>query len=285
MALTDLADAARKSGLPVVEVSGWKSRGRSGSFAPRGVLIHHTATAANVRDDKVVDLLVKGRSDLPGPLCQLGLGRDGTVYVIAAGRANHAGRSNARQGVPAGDGNSLWLGIEAFNSGNEGWSDAQLSAYFRLCAALCDHYGWPRDRVAAHGETSVTGKWDPGVGGRLIDMSAFRRGAAAATSGGTMSDIASARIMGALPGVENGREAYPRVLDIGDGGYILEKIAEVGAKLDVLLSRDDGLDPEEIRAAVNDAVASVREDTASAVKDVLQKVEKIETTVTLKGGK
>ena len=33
------------------------------------------------------------------------------------------------------------------------------------------------------------------------------------------------RIMGALPGKENGRAAYPRVLDTGDGQHILDSIA------------------------------------------------------------
>ncbi|HEY0366829.1 MAG TPA: hypothetical protein VGC73_10170 [Pyrinomonadaceae bacterium] len=33
---------------------------------------------------------------LPGPLAQLGLARDGTFFVIAAGRAIHAGESSFR---------------------------------------------------------------------------------------------------------------------------------------------------------------------------------------------
>lgn len=172
--LTNLADVCRASGLPVVEVAGWRTRGRDGRFNPRGTLVHHTGTGPSTSSSAVVSLLVKGRPDLAGPLCQLGLDRDGTVYVIAAGRGNHAGKSKAFAGVPAGDGNELWLGIEAFNSGSEGWGLVQLLAYHRLCAALADGYGWPRARTAAHAETSVTGKWDPGYGGRVIDMAAFR---------------------------------------------------------------------------------------------------------------
>lgn len=172
--LTNLADVCRTSGLPVVEVAGWRTRGRPGRFAPRGTIAHHTGTGPGTSDAAVVALLVKGRPDLVGPLCQLGLSRTGTVYVIAAGRGNHAGKSKAFGGVPAGDGNELWLGIEAFNSGSEGWGPVQLVAFHRLCAALADGYGWTRARTAAHAETSVTGKWDPGYGGRVIDMSAFR---------------------------------------------------------------------------------------------------------------
>lgn len=172
--LTNLADVCRTSGLPVVEVAGWRTRGRDGRFNPRGTLVHHTGTGTAAGSHSVVALLVKGRPDLDGPLCQLGLDRDGTVYVIAAGRGNHAGKAKAFAGVPAGDGNELWLGIEAFNSGSEGWGLVQLLAYHRLCAALADGYRWPRARTAAHAETSKTGKWDPGYGGRVIDMAAFR---------------------------------------------------------------------------------------------------------------
>jgi hypothetical protein len=41
-------------------------------------------------------LLIKRRSDCPGPLCNVGLARSGAVYVIAAGRANHAGKGGWR---------------------------------------------------------------------------------------------------------------------------------------------------------------------------------------------
>src|SRR5690554_5296295 len=127
--LTDLADACRKSGLPVVEVSGWKSRGRppsTGGFAPRGQLVHHTGNhGTNTRAQElayVQRVLVAGYSTLPGPFCQLALGRrtvDGppVIYVVAAGRANHAGKARAVGFMRAGDGNTQSLGWEALNSG------------------------------------------------------------------------------------------------------------------------------------------------------------------------
>lgn len=180
--LTDLATAVRASGLRVVEISGWQTRGRpssTGSFNPKGVLCHHTGSSEDGR--KYADWLAKvGRSDLPAPLCHLSLDREGTVYVIAAGRANHAGKAKASGPMPAGDGNALYVGIEAQNTGSEGWghkgTDAhgktitQREAYERLCAALCRHYGWPASHVRAHRETSVTGKWDPG----RMDMNEHR---------------------------------------------------------------------------------------------------------------
>lgn len=170
--LTDLAAAARKSGLKVVEIPGWQSRGRpasTGGFDPRGVLCHHTGGSSN--DRGYVEWMARtGRSDLPAPLCQIALDRQGVVYICAAGRANHAGSARATGPMPSGDGNYLYIGIEALNTGSEGWTKAQYDAYVALCAALCEHYGWPASHVRAHRETSSTGKWDPGK----LDMQKFR---------------------------------------------------------------------------------------------------------------
>jgi len=60
-------------------------------------------------------LLTSGRPDLSGPLSQLGLGRDGTFFVIAAGRANHAGAGDWQGNTT---GNSSFIGIEAENTGH-----------------------------------------------------------------------------------------------------------------------------------------------------------------------
>ena len=172
MLLTDLADACQKSGLPVVTIPGWEDRGRpawTGSFNPRGIICHHTGG----RGDGLADakwMAVDGRTDLPAPLAQLALGRDGTVYVLAAGRANHAGKAKAQGSLPAGDGNELYLGIEAMHAGVvEPWTTLQRDAYVRLVAALCKHYGWAVENVRGHKETSVTGKVDPS-----FDMDEFR---------------------------------------------------------------------------------------------------------------
>jgi hypothetical protein len=164
--LTELADVCREAGLTVREVPGWKTRGRpatTGGFDPQGCLAHHTATSKATSDEAVVNLLVKGRSDLPGPLCQLGLARDGTVYVIAAGRANHAGTAKASGTVAGGDGNELYIGVEAFHAGpGEPWTSAQYDAYVRLCAVLSLRVtGNSAATVRGHKETSETGKIDP----------------------------------------------------------------------------------------------------------------------------
>lgn len=171
---SDLDKRLRAAGFEVEATPGWATRGRpatTGGFAPVGVLCHHTATGKTVSDEAVVRLLVQGRSDLPGPLCQIGLTRTGKVVLIAAGRANHGGEARPSGTVSGGDGNSLYIGIEAFNSGTgEPWPEAQLDAYARLCAWLCVNLTRnSAETVRGHKETSVTGKIDPS-----FDMDKFR---------------------------------------------------------------------------------------------------------------
>lgn len=177
--LTDLPAVLRKAGLHVVEVPGWREFSRpesTGGFAPVGNLWHHTGAKdtnpLSIEDDlKYAEWLAEiGRSDLPAPLCQLSVGRNGTVYVCAAGRGNHAGEAKASGPVPAGDGNNLYIGWECQNTGAEGWSGQQYEAMVKGAAATSAHYGWGATANRAHRETSVTGKWDPGK----LDMNEFR---------------------------------------------------------------------------------------------------------------
>lgn len=170
--LKDLADVLRAGGCKVVEIDGWRSRGRDashGGFDPVGVLWHHTGSSADGKE-YARWLATVGRSDLPAPLCQLSIGRDGTVYVCAAGRANHAGTAKASGSVAAGDGNALYVGVECQNTGSEGWSRPQRDAMVRAGVALAKMLGTSAQAQRGHKETSVTGKWDPG----LLDMDQFR---------------------------------------------------------------------------------------------------------------
>lgn len=167
MMLLDLADACRKSGLPVVEVNGWRTRGHGQMTAVDSVIAHHTATSAQAKGDyPSLGIVRDGRSDLPGPLAQLGLGRDGTVYVIAAGVCYHAGAT-----FTTAQDNWHAIGIEAEHDGLSQWNPAQRDAYARLCAALCEHYGLSADRVLGHREIAkpLGRKPDP-----TFDMDLFR---------------------------------------------------------------------------------------------------------------
>lgn len=185
--LLDLADAARKSGLAVIELPGWRQNKSPGGENYKGVLDHHTGSYDGIADAKddysyAMWLAFEGRSDLPPPLCNLALSAEGVVYVCAAGNANHAGQAKASGPMPAApDGGVIYIGIEAMNSGSQGWKSkaltlngeeiTQYEAYARLNAALCLHYDWPASHVRAHKETSVTGKIDPAP----MDMTKMRR--------------------------------------------------------------------------------------------------------------
>ena len=197
--LLDLPDVLRKAGLKVVVVPGWETRSRpesTGGFNPIGNLWHHTGSKdtnpLSIEDDFAYArwLAEIGRSDLPAPLCQLSIGRDGTIYVCAAGRGNHAGTAKASGPIPAGDGNALYLGWECQNTGSEGWPGPQYEAMVKAAAATSKHYGWTAAANRAHKETSLTGKWDPG----LLNMVDFRADIAERMVAGVIRARLTARI-------------------------------------------------------------------------------------------
>lgn len=163
-----LADTLRAHGLTVHEVTGWQTRG-SATFNPRGVVCHHTASHAGA-NAPALGICTNGRSDLAGPLCNVLLARNGDCYVVASGRANHAGTGGWR-GLT---GNSSVFGIEAENSGvGETWPADQIAAYVRLCAALCDGAGIDPANVCYHREWTSR-KIDPAGPGFPADGNSWR---------------------------------------------------------------------------------------------------------------
>jgi N-acetyl-anhydromuramyl-L-alanine amidase AmpD len=168
--LTWLPEALLSAGLKVAKTDRWKTRGRTEMGTVHGVMLHHTGTVAPGNMPSLGKLMT-GRKDLPGPLCHLGLGRDGTYYVVAAGRANHAG-AGAWRGITTG--NASFIGIEAENGGRDGddWPHVQLDAYRRGVAALLGRIGVTSAMCCAHREYALPAgrKIDP-----LFNMDAFRR--------------------------------------------------------------------------------------------------------------
>lgn len=169
--LTDLADGLRKHGLTVIETPGWKTRGWAGRGfygTPKGVLHHHTATTSARRystGSPTLSMLIGGRSDLPGPLCNLAFGRGGEVYVVAAGWANHAGVGGPIGGVPLNGGNGWLIGIEAESSGvaPADWTADQIRVWPYLASALARMYKPAAPDTflqLAHYEWSSMGKID-----------------------------------------------------------------------------------------------------------------------------
>jgi N-acetyl-anhydromuramyl-L-alanine amidase AmpD len=165
-----LPHVLKAAGLKVALVEGWEDRGRGDVGEIQGVICHHTV---GPKDGNMPSLntLIHGRNDLPGPLSQLGLGRDGTYYVIAAGRCNHAG-TGIFQGLV--NGNGHFIGIEAENTGRSNdfpWPEVQLDAYRRGVAAILKHIGKGAEFCCGHKEFALPQgrKSDPS-----FDMTEFR---------------------------------------------------------------------------------------------------------------
>lgn len=236
MMLTDLADVCRAADLEVAEVGGWKSRGHGDMSTPRTIVCHHTAgpTTGNMPS---LNTITYGRSDLPGPLCHLGLGRDGTVYVVAAGLAYHAGE--VRDPTYA---NRYAIGIEAEATGRDRWPAIQLDAYTRLCRALCDHYGIGVDRVLGHKEVCapVGRKVDPN-----LDMAAFRRRVTALEDDMPTADEIAEAVQRARLNSADGN-SLGRVL-----GFLFHGQRAIVAALAALAESQD----ETVRTAVQEALA------------------------------
>jgi hypothetical protein len=156
MWLTWLADVLRGAGLTVIEEPGWERRGFAHDSSPGGALVgltgglvHHTGGSAAAPGDYPLLRYITyvGRSDAPPPLSQLGLGRAGAWYVLAAGRANHSGAVDDPRWA-----NPRCVGVEAEHpGGTTPWPAAQYRSYVTGCAAIALYSGitWRGHREAA----------------------------------------------------------------------------------------------------------------------------------------
>jgi len=188
-----LLRALRDEGLRVVEHRSWRTHNRNhkGLWGPvHGVMIHHTVTSGTMSS---VELCYNGHSTLPGPLCHGVIDKDGTVYLVGNGRANHAGLGDddvlravidERELPPDNeantDGNRHFYGFEAINlgDGRDTWPAAQLEAIEKALAAICRAHGWGWRSALRHLD------WQPGkVDPRGVDWPAMQARIAARLSG------------------------------------------------------------------------------------------------------
>lgn len=151
-----LGDVIRDAGLPLVEFDRPYGRGRHMSSI-EAVIWHDTITTKQWSDTRVAQLLRDGRSDVPGPLAQLGLDRTGRFWLIATGKSNHNGYGTY--------GNNA-IGIETFCAGGmrgreEPWNAAQREAAAILTAAILTRVGLPIERAMGHKESDPDRKIDP----------------------------------------------------------------------------------------------------------------------------
>jgi hypothetical protein len=178
--ITWLADALRAEGLDVREVPGWKTRGRPFTFVgTEGVLEHHTASNPASGPRPALRTVTDGRSDLPGPLCQLLIDRIGIVWVIAAGYANHGGWGGPWRSVPLDSANKYMVGIEIENNGlGEPYSKATMLAARKATVAILKHQKRDQSWVLGHKE------WTSRKINPSFDMNKFRRDVKEGLEGG-----------------------------------------------------------------------------------------------------
>lgn len=189
--LAGLADALRAAGLSVVELPGWKERTqRDGAFTPRGVMIHHDASAPG--DSPGVPSMM---ANLANDGAQCWVNRYGVWHLVAAGRMWHAGSGTGFGVIPANDGNTYSVAVETDHTSGEEWPGVQYSSLvlgtsvlmaFLMANplnAVCGHKEYRRSnpdpdgidmddfrsdvqRALENGATDmgmiVTGEWAPG---------------------------------------------------------------------------------------------------------------------------
>lgn len=199
-----LADVLRRADLHVVEEAGWKTRGRpisSGSFDPRAFLLHHDASRVGESIPEGKNLVRDGRSDLAGPLSQLYYSY-GTFYVLASGRANHAGVGPGWGVVGKNLGNALAIGCEWDHTTGETVTAHELADLTRGAAAILDALAADPFRACmGHREYAPGRKTDPAA----VDLVAYRRNVAAA-----ISELRRARGVAARPAVSAHTTTAPR---------------------------------------------------------------------------
>lgn len=165
---TWLPEVLRKAGLVCNISAGAFERGHGDFGDIWGVIIHHTGDTSGKADNPEA---IAHHPTL-GLASQLHLNRAGRYTLCGVGIAWHAGQG-AWPGLPTNDANRVTIGIEAENSGTEGWTPAQYNAYVKGVAAILKHLNKDSSHVIGHKEWAgpSQGKWDPG----LIDMPTFRK--------------------------------------------------------------------------------------------------------------
>lgn len=191
MTADEVLQALKRWRVPFQKTDGWRTRNRNhvGAWGPvHGLVIHHTADDA--LDQVDLRTITRGRPGLPGPLSHFGCDDQGTIWLVAWGRANHAGGGDPRVlravieesyddyppkprehtgSAGSTDGNDNFYGVETFYSGTKPPTAAARRSLVLLSAAICDHHGWSAKSVIGHKEWSDQ-KSDPGQ----VDMRAFR---------------------------------------------------------------------------------------------------------------
>lgn len=125
----EIASFCKSRGRRVEFIGGWETRGNGFSANYIGGIVHHTGTLSSVKNPfPSRQVLLNGRPDLDPPLCNWALDWNGTLWVVAANPANHAGASGGRSMGPlpkVGLFNPRVLGLEIDYAGSSPMSEEQ----------------------------------------------------------------------------------------------------------------------------------------------------------------
>lgn len=241
MALTWLADELRKAGLTVVEHTNWKTHDRPGTWSPTYGVVHATAAPRSQKDSVQIGVVRNGRADLPGPIANAVIDRNGVWHLVSAGRCNSTLPGTA--GPYKGKGNTNALSTEACNDNRgEPWTEKQYQSYVRGWAAWCKRLGWSADRLVGHKEHTPGRKTDP-----TFSMGQFRRDVAAALAGKDDDDMPYTEgQLQALPWQYKGR-GMPGV---PSGKNTLWVLGSIYSTTQALLRAEAGDDADQIIAEI-----------------------------------
>jgi hypothetical protein len=161
-------------GVRYMESPGWTTRGRDADFIPECHLQHHTAAERDIDA-----LLINGRPDLAGPLCNWAGHNDGVMVALAAGRANHAGvgtcPSSRSYGVEQ-------TGPVPLSASGPGAFPSYRTGVLHAAATCIYHHWSAMSQVLGHKETArpLGRKVDP-----MYSMPEFRSAVGRAIAGGS----------------------------------------------------------------------------------------------------
>jgi hypothetical protein len=242
----------RKYGVTVHFWNGWQTRGNGQTSNYQGGIMHHTATPYGMAPS----VLVNGRSDLSGPLCNSAGNSDGSVTIIAAHPANHAGASGGKAMGPlptTGLFNKIVWGHEIVYPGDKPMTPKQHDTMIILGRVLSDilkraNSNW----IRAHAETSITGKWDPGYApGKTINMNAVRT-EINNYSGDGGEDVMNAEQEKKLDYLTRVAVENQRRINAANAALVKANAAIAG--LVTLVAKGSDLTVEDVKNAVNEAL-------------------------------
>lgn len=139
------------------------------TFAPKGVILHHTASTSRVSlDDEKADVanLKRDQVGWPAPHVQFYVAQSSRIWVVTDGMAYHAGLGTGlvNQGIPADQANTYCYGIEGQSDGyGRDFSDEQWLAYHALTGELLRVMNVPVEHVWRH-KDYYSGKVDTRYG-------------------------------------------------------------------------------------------------------------------------